>query len=87
MRQQFAATLKYENGQIVEVTTASVKFHVAKLNSSSVITDASARVTNESAATVEHSWSASDTAFIVTFRVEFVVTFSAGLIETCPNSG
>ena len=87
LRQQFAATLKDENGQIVEVTGASAKFHVAKLNSSSVITDASATVTNGSAGTVEYAWSASDTDSIGTFRVEFEVTFPTGLVETYPNSG
>ena len=87
LRQQFASTLKDENGHIVEVTGASAKFHVAKLNSSSVITDAPATVTNGSAGTVEHAWSASDTRSIVNFRGEFEVTFPAGLIETYPNSG
>ena len=60
---------------------------MAKLNSSSVITDVSATVTNGSAGTLEHACSASDTASIVNFRGEFEVTFSAGLIETYPNSG
>ena len=87
LRQQFAATLKDENGQIVDVTGASVKFHMAKLNSSSVITDASATVTNGSTGTVEYAWPASDTASIVTFCGEFEITFSARLIETYPNSG
>ena len=86
LRQQFAATLKDENGQIVDVTGASVEFHMAKLNSSSVITGASATVTNESAGTVEYAWSASDTDSIGTFRVEFEVTFPTGLVETYPNS-
>ena len=83
---KLAATLKDENGQIVHVTGASVKFHMAKLSNSSVITDASATVTNGSAGKVEYAWSASDTASIGTFRGEFEVTFPTGLVETYPNS-
>ena len=84
---KLAATLKDGNGQVVDVTGASVRFHMAKLNSSTVITDASATVTNGSAGTVEYAWTASDTASIGTFRGEFEVTFSTGLIQTYPNSG
>jgi len=84
---KLAATLKDGNGQVVDVTGASVRFHMAKLNSSTVITDASATVTNGSAGTVEYAWTASDTASIGTFRGEFEVTFPTGLIETYPNSG
>ena len=84
---KLAATLKDGNGQVVDVTGASVRFHMAKLNSSTVITDASATVTNAPAGTVEYAWTASDTASIGTFRGEFEVTFPTGLIETYPNSG
>ena len=84
---KLAATLKDGNGQVVDVTGASVRFHMAKLNSSTVITDASATVTNGSAGTVEYAWTASDTASIGTFCGEFEVTFPTGLIETYPNSG
>ena len=84
---KLAATLKDGNGQVVDVTGASVRFHMAKLNSSTVITDASTTVTNGSAGTVEYAWTASDTASIGTFRGEFEVTFPTGLIETYPNSG
>ena len=84
---KLAATLKDGNGQVVDVTGASVRFHMAKLNSSTVITDASATVTNGSAGTVEYAWTASDTASIGTFRGESEVTFPTGLIETYPNSG
>ena len=50
---KLAATLKDGNGQVVDVTGASVRFHMAKLNSSTVITDVSATVTNGSADSAE----------------------------------
>ena len=82
-----AATLKDGNEQVVEVTGESVKFHMAKLNFNSEITNATATETNGSVGTVNYYWSGGETASIGTMRCEFEVPFPTELVETYPNSG
>jgi len=84
---KLAATLKDGNGQVVDVTGASVRFHMARMNSNTAVVDAAGTVTNGGAGAVEYAWTPSNTANVGTYRGEFEVTFPSGLVETYPNAG
>lgn len=81
------ATLKDGNGNLIDLTSATVRFHMRPVGSTTAVVDAAAIVTNEDQGGVKYVWDAADTANIGSFQAEFEVTYFDGSIETFPNDG
>lgn len=80
------ATLKDGNGTVIDLTGATVNFHMRQIGKTTVKVDASATVSSPATSgVVEYQWTASDTDTIGVFQGEFEVTYSTGAIETFPN--
>tara|TARA_R110000823_G_C15904661_1_gene497241 strand:- start:787 stop:1107 length:321 start_codon:yes stop_codon:yes gene_type:complete len=80
------ATLKDAQLVPVDITAATVKFHMksldglVKIDDTMIITDASGGV-------VQYNWQANDTDTVGTYYVEFEVTYADASVETFPNTG
>lgn len=79
------AVLLDGNGFPVDLTRASVRFHMRNA-AGAVVIDEAAIVTDEVAATVAYYWTAADTQTVGNFSAEFEVTYQDGNIETFPNA-
>lgn len=80
------ATLKDATGSAVNITGATVRFHMKSLEGS-VKVDAEMEITDAEGGVVQYDWSASDTDTVGTYRAEFEVTYADASIETFPNDG
>lgn len=80
------AVLKNSAGTAVDLTGATVNFHMKDL-SGTVVVDAVASVTDGSGGTVQYDWNSADTDTAGTFYAEFEVEYPDGTIETFPNTG
>jgi predicted ArsR family transcriptional regulator len=80
------ATLKDASGSSVNITGATVKFHMKSLEDSIKI-DAEMEITDAEGGVVQYNWSASDTDTVETYRAEFEVTYADASVETFPNNG
>lgn len=80
------AVLKNSAGTAVDLTGATVNFHMKDLGGT-VVVDAAASVTDASGGTVQYDWDAADTDTAGTFYAEFEVEYPDGTIETFPNTG
>jgi len=80
------ATLKDGADNAVDLTAATVRFHMRQLGSQTVKVDSAATVSDADNGVVYYQWSASDTDTIGSFEAEFEVTFSGGEIESFPNN-
>ena len=81
------ATLKDADDAAVDLTGASVRFHMRKVGKGTAVVDGAATITGALTGQVRYAWSGSDTASIGTYNGEFEVTYSDGTIETFPNNG
>lgn len=75
------------NGDAVNVTGATVEFHMRAKNSSTVKVSAAGSVVNGAAGTVKYQWAAGDTDTAGDFEGEFQITYADSTIETFPNAG
>jgi len=75
-----------EDGEPVDVSLATVRFHMRDATGTVVI-DEAATIINGAAGIVEYAWTASDTQTAGIFEAEFEVTYEDGGIETFPNVG
>lgn len=81
------ATLKDGDGTVINLTDATVNFHMRKVGSSTTNVDASATIVSPATSgIVQYSWSGSDTANTGLYSAEFEVIYGDGRIETFPNS-
>ena len=80
----FRAILKDGDDVVVDVTGATVRFHMFDEDKVSKV-DAAAVVNIGTAGDVQYEWIADDTDTAGFFDSEFEVTFSGGRIETFPN--
>lgn len=80
------ATLKDGDGDVIDLTDASVRFHM-RSSAGTVVTDAAAVIVTAASGLVRYDWSASDTQAVGTYQAEFEVTYADATIETFPNSG
>lgn len=83
-------TCQDSNGTAVDVTGASVQFHMRLAGSADGATlkvDAAGSVVSGSSGTVKYDWSASDTNTAGEYECEFEITFGDGTVETFPSSG
>lgn len=80
------ATLQDANGSAVDITGATVRFHMRKTGSSATVVDEAATVVTADAGLVRYDWQTSDTDTVGSYQAEFEVTYSDGTIETFPNN-
>jgi len=80
------ATLEDGYGVPVDLTNASVRFHMRALGAVSAVVDQPADVVDEVNGVVRYVWQDSDTAVPGNYQAEFEVTFISSKIETFPNS-
>lgn len=81
------ATLKDGNDNLIDLTSATVRFHMRPIGSTTVTVDAAAVVVNEDQGAVKYVWDAADTDTVGSYQAEFEVTYYDGSIETFPNDG
>jgi len=82
---QITATLADGSGNAVDLTSASVRFHMKKIGATSATVDAAATIVNEDTGSVTYVWQATDTAIAGSYLAEFEVTYTNGAVETFPN--
>lgn len=81
------ATLQDASGNAVDITGASVRFHLKPIGSSAVTVDAPATIVTALDGLVRYDWQAADTDTIGSYQAEFEVTYGDGTVETFPNDG
>jgi len=79
------ATLQDANFTAVDITGASVRFHMRPIGSAQVTVDAAATIVDALAGEVRYDWQAADTATVGAYQAEFEVTYVDASIETFPN--
>ena len=82
-----AATLKDANDAAIDLTGATVRFHMRAVGASQVTVDAAATLVTPASGTVRYDWQADDTDTVGSYQAEFEVTYADGSIETFPNDG
>lgn len=79
-------TLVNADGSAIDLTGATVQFHM-KRRGGSLKVDKAATVTDDEYGEVTVEWEADDTDEAGTFRGEFEITLTGGEIVTVPNDG
>jgi len=80
------ATLKNGSGSAIDLTNATVRFHMRSLAGTSAKVDASAAIVTANTGIVQYNWVGADTNTIGSYQGEFEVTYQDGTIETFPNN-
>lgn len=73
--------------QIINLTGASVRFHMKIAGGSTVAVDGAATISNATEGRVQYEWASGDTTTAANYQGEFEVTYPNGTVETFPNSG
>ena len=81
------ATLQDANGDAVDMTAASVRFHLRPIGSQTVTVDEAATIVTALEGLVRYDWQASDTSTAGSYQAEFEVTYADTTVETFPNGG
>lgn len=80
------AILTDANGTVVDVTDATVRFHMLKIGATTLKIDAAASVIDGAAGHVRYALQNGDTDTPGTYKAEYQVTFPDGSIETFKNT-
>jgi hypothetical protein len=83
----FTATVLDENGDVVDLTGASVQLVIRNLSSSSPAVNAAVEITDPSAGEIEYAWESPDTAVADLYMGSLVVSPESGGQFTYPNDG
>ena len=79
-------TLKDGDGNVINLTDASVRFHMRAIDATSSTVDADGSVVSPATGgVVQYAWASGDTATTGMDSAEFEVTYGDGSIETFPN--
>lgn len=82
------ATLKDSDNTVINLTGATVRFHMRTIGGTTAKVDSAATVVSPATSgVVQYDWVAADTDTVGTYQAEFEVTYSDGTIETFPNNG
>ena len=81
------ATLQDADGNAINLTAASVRFHMRQIGRSDVAVDAPAVIVTPLEGLVRYNWIAADTDTVGSYQAEFEVTYADSSIETFPNDG
>jgi hypothetical protein len=81
------ATLQDADGNAVNVTGATVRFHMRAVGSTQVVVDEAATIVTALDGLVRYDWQAADTDTIGSYQAEFEVTYADSSVETFPNDG
>jgi hypothetical protein len=82
------ATLKDGDGNVINLTDATVRFHMRTIGGTSTKVDAAATVNSPATAgVVQYDWDAADTDTVGSYQAEFEVTYGDLSVETFPNNG
>lgn len=80
-------TLYGADGQVVDLTDATVTFTLASTDGRVLINKAAATVVTPASGLVRYSWGVSDLSSPGTYRCEWIATFPGGRQMTFPNRG
>ena len=81
------AILKDGDGVVIDLTGATVRFHMKPVGTTTASIDSSATVINPSTSgIVQYDWDNGDTDTVGSYKAEFEVTFAGGAVETFPNN-
>lgn len=81
------STLNDASATAVDLTGASVRFHMRQIGSTQVTVDEAATVVTAASGEIRYDWDTADTATTGSYQAEFEVTYADGSIETFPNDG
>ena len=81
------ATVADSDGTPVNVTGASVEFHMRLKNAAATTVSAAGEVVDGAAGTIKYQWLTNDTGVVGTYEGEFQITYADTTIETFPNKG
>lgn len=81
----FRAILKDGDDVVVDVTGATIRFHMINPDTGVAKVDAAAVINSGTAGDVQYEWSVGDTDTAGHYDSEFEVTYSGGRVETFPN--
>ena len=82
----FQATLKDASDTAVDLTGATLRFHMVTPSGTTVV-DAAATAVTATAGICKYVWATGDTASAGDFSAEFEVTYADSTVETFPNYG
>ena len=80
-------TLQDSDGDAVDVTGATVRFHMRAIGSTTAKVNAAATIVTAASGVVRYTWQTGDTDTIGEFEGEFQVTFGGGAVQSFPNDG
>jgi len=81
------ATLQDADGNAINLTAASVRFHMRPVGGGAIVVDQAATVVTALDGLVRYNWIADDTDTVGSYQAEFEVTYADASIETFPNDG
>ena len=80
------ANLKDGDGAAIDLTGASIRFHMRTIGGTTSKVDAAGYVISPPASgSVQYNWVGADTDTVDSYQAEFEVTYSDGTVETFPN--
>jgi len=80
------ATLRDGSGTVIDLTDATVRFHMKAVGGTAVKVDALSNIIDAEGGIVQYNWASNDTDTAGSYYAEFEVTYSDGTIETFPNN-
>jgi hypothetical protein len=81
------AALKNGDGDAVDLTNATCRFHMREIGKTAITVDSAAQIVTEATGIVQYNWVAADTDTVGSYQGEFEVTYPDSTIETFPNNG
>lgn len=81
------ATLKDFEGDAINLTDATVRFHMKSIDGTLKIDAPMTVVSPSTVGVIRYDWQAGDTDTVGTYYIEFEVTYADNSIETFPNTG
>jgi hypothetical protein len=81
-----SAILKDSAGAVIDLSSASVVFHMKAIGASTLKIDAGVTVTDPANGAIQYDWVSGDTDTPGTYYAEFQVTYTDGSVESFPNT-